>query len=1859
MKNGRKAIIFSMLVVVVFSAVALVVGFVPSIAYAEQATEDIFVINKYIGGQAYLDAENNVVIESSHLGRIITFKNGDWYTDDISESAIMDADESESVTYVNLNSSDNILTAACYGENGECNIVTASASAELAEYVAENSSADKYIANNLTSGNPLLYAGLQKTRTVTFNTDGSRDTVERGPNWTELSEEDIRELQRYTDSKVKKNAAIAVGNDSSPRKDIDVLEFVPKKYFGIESNTVFIGKEFGFILISNLMKVETNVYMKDLYTYAQFLLVFTIHREQLRSMREYSVTVRPAFYATGGCYYYPRGHLDIDDTPSKEVCLYGIYEGHESVFIADPSFSASISNLYDINPVNDYYDLNFDNGMSISQTRLNYCAYSGTFDKKKYQSADDVTAFALSTSSDILSIGDTVLGFAEPIMSVYALISIIHSGYNLISNIVGFVKDSELVQKQIHTNNEKNILTFNAPSQNPNKYAVTSLSKEMKIGNGKTTAIIGLGNNNHYAQSIFVLNDVIKPIALSTNVNVFLGLGSPRDSDGINKFDIPEKYNYSGVTVKLFDEQYAGTVNEHKKAEIYTFADSVVNLNCYADNTGEYELILRNFNRVIPYVKDDELLLDGGLVEQKFVDIDLSKERIFKNREYTVAGDAIKIRLSLKKGDNAVALALADCGGMPCFGAAFTAELRARENELECGMPYEYGMRKGEVKYFKFTAERDGVYTFSSASATMRFDILNSNRRVIAANVDCGDAFIVAGQSSYVRMQYAGSSNVRFGTLTVAQKDTVSGGFDGVIPDGNVGAWYPVAVAKSGRYDFKADGGVVLRLKDGGGREFMSGGQSAILDAGEYYMFASRRGDESAGAVGFTVAVEFKPTPMTANRVYTAYRDASFVFVAPVSGDYVLSGYSADYSVTVNDAPYGGGKLRMTGGEPYEITLRSNGEIGTSVQIDFAPTVEQPVGFNTEFNAESVAFETTVSGEYVIAADGVGVYAEDMTAVNAVDGTYLLDANARYYIVNPERAVVEVVFYAKQIPVNTKFDAQADSVLYYRICPDTDGVYVIEAEGGAVVGVLDYGFAAAPQKDGGYALRGGAVYYVRVVTGGSPDIITVHEDKWDGALSVTDGLMFESVFSDANDRAQFTFTPDRDGLYKLVFYRDRRVDFDIALEGDGQPAEIRRFGALNFVLTFTAELDAGVRYSLNAAVRGEVAGSTVLAFGAYKAIDARDFIVYACGKPQNGGGGPNVIELTGDGGYTYSQVAVAKQFGAVNFSVSSAPVIDGAPAVTVNGSGRLAIDNRLAQLSAFSVEVNVGRCVYGDLTLDAGMTRTVSFVVYNKVVNIDIFDDSDACVTVVDVAPNSSVNLHAKVYPLFAAQASALDFYVADGDKQFIELTKNGGEARVFGKVTTPNNTYAKVYAACGNEFTVVVMVRVHAEEIYAYSASDLGAIDGGSTAYEIIVENESVGRLDLSGLTDVNYLKIRGGNVKTLDGFGVKTGGGAFVLVFEDIAVSGGSVGLGVADSYGVVISSGDRLAIYFSGNVALRGANGSLFKRDGCVALDVKAADLYQIGTGAVEICGGDGYGFSGGGSGIEGGNGGRGISSSGGTVRLVNVYDFTVRGGNGGSGSGGKGGTNATGDGANGGNGSDGGAGGRGGIAVACAGEFAISGEKIVVVGGRGGKGGVGGNGGNGGDGSKGETDGTDGGKGGDGGAGGNGGRGGKGGAALDINSQIYWQANWSHADGSDGIRGNGGNGGHGGRGGDGADDNSMSASASHGGDGGNGGNGGDGYRNGRMGDGGDGGNGGDPGANGGGKWGGNGGYGYNGGNGGNGASTGWVGQKGGEGGNGGNAYGGEVGRGGKGGTGGLGAKDGEDGEDGRQLGEKHKV
>ena len=233
----------------------------------------------------------------------------------------------------------------------------------------------------------------------------------------------------------------------------------------------------------------------------------------------------------------------------------------------------------------------------------------------------------------------------------------------------------------------------------------------------------------------------------------------------------------------------------------------------------------------------------------------------------------------------------------------------------------------------------------------------------------------------------------------------------------------------------------------------------------------------------------------------------------------------------------------------------------------------------------------------------------------------------------------------------------------------------------------------------------------------------------------------------------------------------------------------------------------------------------------------------------------------------------------------------------------------------------------------------------------------------------------------------------------------------------------------------------------------------------------------------------------------------------------------------------------------------------------------------------------------AGKTGGMGGDAIYLSNNFKVMSSCKVITMEGGDGGRGGNGSNGLNATSAFATGGRGGNGGDGGSSGNPyyqnVSQSELYFSTSTKQVILSGKSGRGGNGGNGGNGG-------------------RGGNGGNGGIGG---------------------DGYIG--GLGGNGGNGGDGVDDTSTSAQPSNGGNGGNGGRGG--YskstkRYERPGNGGNGGRGGDPGSFGAGLNGGNGGYGYTGGNGGNGSSSHIIFATGGNGGNGGNAYGGTAGTGG---------------------------
>ena len=286
----------------------------------------------------------------------------------------------------------------------------------------------------------------------------------------------------------------------------------------------------------------------------------------------------------------------------------------------------------------------------------------------------------------------------------------------------------------------------------------------------------------------------------------------------------------------------------------------------------------------------------------------------------------------------------------------------------------------------------------------------------------------------------------------------------------------------------------------------------------------------------------------------------------------------------------------------------------------------------------------------------------------------------------------------------------------------------------------------------------------------------------------------------------------------------------------------------------------------------------------------------------------------------------------------------------------------------------------------------------------------------------------------------------------------------------------------------------------------------------------------------------------------------------------------------------------------------------------LTVKVNELYVQGGAGGDAADVEGTQYADdlrGKNGEIGGLGGYAIWLTNNFIVTAPCRTITMKGGNGGNGSNGADGLNATNNAAKGGRGGNGGDGGEPGASyyqnVAQSTLYFDSTVTVINETGIAGNGGKGGNGGNGGRGGKGGNGGT-GGWGYIGGIGGNGGLGGKG---LDDTSTSAKPTN-----GGDG--GNGGKGGY-----------SYSTSL---------------YE--KPGNGGNGGNGGDPGNFGGGMRGGKGGYGYNGGKGGNGSSGHIIFAEGGSAGNGGVAYGGTPGKHGTAGKG-VAASNGNSGSNGKSY------
>ena len=1861
MKNIRKSIkiVIALCFVAILATVAcLLVWQKPASVSAETATDENdvqLVINEYNDGQAELNEDGSLSVTSGVLGETVDISGGNWYTDGLSDVYYCDAlaEDGGSISF----DARTMMLSASYetDEAAVYNNIEARASDDLAEHAVGNAVVDMEAACSLMSDDINDKAAFVNLKRNTYNNDGIMTTsfVQTEQSWYEYDVDQLNTLLEYTSSKSKKTELELRINDKALYYVIK--DAVPEFIFSSVGKKAFIGKEYGFLCNVKSVKEFYNNKNRLGYEYTiSTLLVFTI--ERILHGRQYEVTTKMLFNGYGT-------YISYKGLQSSGGALFQKSEETIGYSLADPVTYASIKNIYDKNSYMDNYDYQKDRDISIAQLRMNYSGFAGKKERKGYNLSEETPGIVFGLDMDLLDLGMSLAGVGLKTNIITYLVG------KVIQGVMTAHDSLKTNYVNISANNERNILTFPSPSQSATKGVLSAYgysgsggsnnsslleAKNLLVYEDGAKAKLLLGALGHYAQSIYVLNEVNKPVMITTFLDFAIGadLSNTYDSD-IQKFHIPDKFNYSGAMERVFDDDIQKTVKQDVETDISIFGRDYVRFNVEVGESGDYDIYLRDFHRLrVDDRKPNKIKCElndsyvNELIHENNYQNDVFYAATASEPKFDTDVGAVVFKRKFHKGVNTFTAQLSYYKNSPCLGYNCRVSIARHARPIEEIIPVNVSLDAGQYVDYVFTPNRTGIYNIERGSmwGSIRIDVLNMKRNVILSNqIDC-ETLMIEDMPYYIVVKNDSGSHDNTLMQITPKENVFMRKFVGSIDARQKGAWFPLVIPDGGAYTFTLNyGDVCLWLKDSLQREMLYGADKTYLNAGVYYLYIESL---SVDPVIYNVSVDFTPDEIKTDSSRVVFNDTSYKYVPVVSGKYEIS-VGDGYAVTVDGgayerAEYGGGEIALERGVPYIITAKATGEkvVGAQLKINFVPQ-GGIYGFNSPIDAAttSATFVTRISGEFLLDGEGVAAYTEGMTAVQAVNGRYWFDAGETYYIVKGEGVRCEVVLYARQVPVNSKFNVQPNGVYYYLLCPVKDGEHTVSVRGGSAFSLYTHDGLAADvalaSTGGAYTLAAGAEYYLRVETAGSPELVTVSSGGSDALPSMVEDMTVEETYSAGNDRTVYTFTPDASGKYKFVFFRERSAAFTVSVTEGGKTIATESFGSMNYVLSFVLELRGGVTYEIENRLGTAIADETALAFGVSKTTTG-SLNVVVDGESQTDGT-VNRIALGDDrNGLTYMQIAVQNLFGNASYRALNAPIVNGSAAVRVNANGLLEVSNRLAQWTAFAVEVNVGRCEYGDVVIDEGITRVINFVVYNKVENIQIVDGNDAAITVIDIAPKASVDLRARIYPMFAAQAETVTFTVSEADRQFVDVSGSGEYVTVTGRAVTDNNKYAKVYVSCADEFTVVVMIRVHAEEIYARKQSDLDALSEAHSAYEVIVETSVIKSIDLSGLRNVNYLKVRGSSVTKLNWFTITVGADDFDLVLENIEIYG--------SESGTVQSLGKKLTVHFKGDVKLYGAdslNDSL--PTGRSAIVADALYLRQYEKSAVGIYGGAGYSYGTAGT-EKGGKGGAAIAAA--SVDITTVSDFIIRGGAGGRGMIGKDGKDAGETDGRGSTGEKGAAGGDGGYGIDSS-RLTISGGSIGIYGGGGGRGGTGGVGGKGKSGE--DKTGENGCDGGNGGSGGFGGRG-----SQATSASCNWQSGWVNVSGDDGKQGNGGRGGRGGDGGSGKNDTSVGAKSSPGGNGGNGGLGGSGYVNGLRGDGGNGGDGGDPGANGPGERGGDGGSGYNGGHGGAGASTGHTWQAGGRGGKGGDAYGGSVGVGGKGGTGGLGAKDGDDGANGVQYG-----
>ncbi len=1803
-------------------------------------------LNKYQGANCSFDEDNERILlelPKSYDSQTISVTANAWTT-----NGNVYVLNTNNVSYAPLSSISlemdkrGILTLEVSGtEMSNVDTFEMRAPDELIDYVHDNAAYSKTAYSNKLENTIAFYDA--QINTISENGEEDIEYNHADECWYNFTQSQVDELKKYLNDRSKKTKFKALSNivtnkhlhyfESNNHK---IEEFIPLSALYVPGKSAFIGQEYGYVLKthdSKRISYGDGKYWRETYDHNRiklveykfdpndcdlqidYFLVFAIDRE-LKG-REYHIETSPILRADSGFF----------QCNDQYGITYHINTDWSHIVMTDPVMSVSLKNSYDYNEYDSEYSPEeaCKNDIGVSQVRINFQGYNGKGEQAG-ANGDDIAALILSMAKDVKSVTDTGLSikkkndkdfakkyndtvkniFGDAVddmldlaASVNPYIGIAKTVINAVKNIYEFIDNFKTTFKKVSANNENNILTFPAPSQSIVKRAIamfgnikeldtsdSDLSKKIYFEDG-SPAKFAMSDFGDYMESIFMLSETDKPTTLMSFVNPSFGFMYEGlfVSTNIEKLNIPDRYNYSSKTMKIFDTEPNELVKEDEGKRVLYFGSDERDIQLAISKSGNYDISIENLtaatrirlsNCGISEFEDDQISvynINENISNNISLYINGSPIRSNNNGLYSTYLNANDTNILTFKATPQRNLSVKNHNTrsgyleLESLGASFDILLSPHYDMLdEVGTATNINDNDSVTYAYKIESTKAKRIELDGPTSST-FDIYSSNFIDIIKDQKVSDMLFYGNETYYITIHNNSNRNAQH-KISFTEIDSSVESFQANVDltESSSSCVMPLKINRAGTYTVDCTEGINLHLKNEQGADYLFGSSKTFLNPGQYYITL-----KSATYKSCNISVNFTPRDIMLESPVKQLKTNYYTFNSKLAGFYTFD-LNINGSVTVDGlSPVGKNKFEMVANSKYIVTVSVPDDSSYTVTVKYTPQI---TNINKEFTNNIVELNVPITGIYGFKGGNVTLYDEKLNVIRSGNiNNQLLFANQKYFVANNSAQLIAAVLMCDVLTVNNEITVGKTDGTYYKfVAPETGYYTTYSRSGNALFKIYDYGeiaFAKDTDEDdvqngNAYRLIEDTIYYFRIKTSGN-DIISITNADIKALPVISANQLKVIQLEGVNDSKSYKFIVDKDAankngvLVNNIVYNvliEHALYQNITLMVDKTSYAIPADTRVSVLpITFKKGIEHEIIIQLDSECSAEIT------FGIMTQIP--NYSVYVSNRLLNESCTVNKISVQNNVGTVTEKISIVNTNGLIpTFTIINAPKINGQDAVEVSPDGVVTVNNALPQWTAFSVLVNIGRIENAGIVLEDGEFYVVDFLVYVDIEDIAIFDKNDNPVYSLDIEPKETIDLTAKVFPAHAAEADKLSYQIIEGE-EFIDFKVNANNVvSITAKYTAPNNSYVKIAASCGNEFKVYVLLRIHCDQIYINSKNDVAKLTSAvGTAYEVIVNSSYLyGYSDTKTLlipSQIKYLKIKSGSCKSVN-VSIKAQSDNLTLVLESITIRGTKDGAINADGHNLHLHLIDKVVIIgLSGGYATTPVTGYSAIVANNLLLTNETLDVVS------QIYGGDG-----GASDTNGGNGGIAIVVQD-TITIQNASKITITGGYGGQGSVGKNGSsaiNASTDqtGENGEDGEIGKPGGNGGVAISCNTLKIQNSLNITITGGNGGDGGKGGDGGSGGNGGNGHpsnwSDASDGKPGGNGGNGGVGGNGGNGAIAMNKTNCVITDSTVAIGPGSGGNAGYGGNAGNGGCGGNGGNDETVIGQEGAGGRGGNGGNGG---------------------------------------------------------------------------------------------------